>query len=248
MVRKLFIVAISVLALLALGGAALVSAQGTHKGDVITTPDGCPMNFSDVPPGSTFYPYVLCLYCRNIVGGFPDGTFRPNANVTRGQLSKIVALSAGFNGNPGSQLFEDVLPGTVFYTSVNNLAQFGYINGYPCGGSGEPCSPQMYRYFRPGNPATRAQISKIVSQSAGWFDPAGNQTFEDVAPGSTFYDYIQRIALHNAASGYPCGGAGEPCVPPGNRPYFRPDALTTRGQLSKIDVYAFFPACIPPSR
>jgi len=253
MIRKVLVVAIGVLAMLVLGGATLgvatiVSAQGTHKTDVTAAPDGCPMNFSDVPPGSTFYDYVLCLYCRNIIGGYPDGTFRPNNNVTRGQLSKIVALSAGFNNNPGLQLFEDVLPGTTFYTSVNNLAQFGYVNGYNCGGPGGPCSPQMYRYFRPGNPATRGQIAKIVSQAAGWNDPAGSQMFQDVAPGSTFYDYIQRVAIHNAATGYPCGGPGEPCVPPGNRPYFRPDALTTRGQLSKIDVIAFFPSCVPPGR
>src|SRR3954463_10944718 len=110
MVRRILVVAIGVLTILALGGAALVSAQGTRKGDVSVAPDGCPMNFSDVPPGSTFYDYILCLYCHNIIGGYPDGTFRPNANVTRGQLSKIVAKSAGFNGNPGSQLFEDILP------------------------------------------------------------------------------------------------------------------------------------------
>ena len=255
MFRKLFVLAIGIAAMLALGG--VVAAQSAGKENTGSTsstsstssaPDGCPMNFSDVPPGSTFYPYVLCLYCRNIIGGYSDGTFRPNYNVTRGQLSKIVSESAGFNGPPGSQLFEDVQPGTTYYTYVNRLAEFGYISGYPCGGPGEPCSQEMYRYFRPNGPATRGQIAKIVSQAAGWFDPAGNQIFEDVPPGSTFYDYIQRLSMHNAVTGYACGGAGEPCNPPNNRPYFRPDNLTTRGQLSKIDVYAFFPSCIPPAK
>jgi 5'-nucleotidase/2',3'-cyclic-nucleotide 2'-phosphodiesterase/3'-nucleotidase/5'-nucleotidase len=203
------------------------------------------MNFSDVPVGSTFYTYIHCIYCQGVISGFPDGTFRPNANVTRGQLSKIVIRSAGLeNGNPGSQLFQDVQPGSTFYTDVNLLAEFGYISGYPCGGPGEPCSPEMYRYFRPSNPATRAQISKIVAQTAGWNDNPGSQMFADVPPSNGFYAYVQRLALHNAISGYPCGGAGEPCVPPGNLPYFRPDNLTTRGQLSKIDVYAFYPSCV----
>ena len=35
--------------------------------------------------------------------------------------------------------------------------------------------------------------------------------------------------------GYPCGTVpGEECVAPGNRPYFRPFASATRGQLAKI--------------
>src|SRR5438309_8027165 len=55
----------------------------------------CPMQFSDVPAGSTFYPYIRCLACRLIVNGYSDGTFRLNSNVTRGQLSKIVSNSAG---------------------------------------------------------------------------------------------------------------------------------------------------------
>jgi S-layer homology domain len=250
MIRKIVILTISVLAILVAVGASRVSAQSTETARTSDTsisnsqPDICVMSFSDVPQGSTFYQYIYCLYCRGVIDGYQDGTFRPNNNVTRGQLSKIVAVSAGFNNPPGSQLFEDVLPASTYYTYVNQLTEFGYVNGYDCGGPGEPCSPQMYRYFRPGAPATRGQIAKIVSQSAGWFDPAGTQVFEDVAPGSTFYDYIQRLYGHNAIAGYPCGGPGEPCNLPGNRPYFRPNNLTTRGQLSKIDVYAFFPGCL----
>jgi hypothetical protein len=253
MLHRIVILAAGILcvaALLVMGSVTLAAPQGADKSSAnaiaapAPSPTDCPMNFSDVPVGSTFYTYIHCIYCQGIINGYPDGTFRPNANVTRGQLSKIVIQSAGLgNGNPGSQLFQDVQPGSTFYTDVNLLAEFGYINGYPCGGPGEPCSPEMYRYFRPNSPATRAQIAKIVSQAAGWSDNPGSQMFTDVPPSNSFYAYIQRLALHNAISGYPCGGTGEPCDSQ-HRPYFRPDNLTTRGQLSKIDVYAFFPSCI----
>ncbi|MGA7730310.1 MAG: plastocyanin/azurin family copper-binding protein, partial [Chloroflexia bacterium] len=43
-----------------------------------------------------------------------------------------------------------------------------------------------------------------------------------------------------------CGGLGEPCVPPTNRPYFRPGATATRGQLSKIVSNTFYPDCVIP--
>jgi hypothetical protein len=64
-----------------------------------------------------------------------------------------------------------------------------------------------------------------------------------VQPGSTFYTDVNLLAEFGYINGYPCGGTGEPCDSQ-HRPYFRPDNLTTRGQLSKIDVYAFFPSCI----
>ncbi len=69
------------------------------------TPIPCAVQFPDVPQGSTFYSYVRCLACRGIIGGFSDGNFKPGSNVTRGQLSKIVANSAGFNEPVSGQTF-----------------------------------------------------------------------------------------------------------------------------------------------
>jgi hypothetical protein len=206
-------------------------------------------DFTDVPPGSTFYTFIRCLACRGIVNGYPDGTFKPNNNVTRGQLSKIVSNAAGFSDPQTTQLFEDVPPGSTFFDYIGRLASRGYINGYPCGSPGEPCNPPDNRpYFRPSNNATRGQISKIVSNAANFTDPPNGQTFEDVPPGSTFYDFIERLASRGVMSGYPCGSPNEPCVPPDNRPYFRPSNNATRGQTSKIVANTFFPNCQTPTR
>ena len=89
--------------------------------------------------GDTFYPYIHCLACMGIVNGYQDGTFRPGNNVTRGQLAKIVSNSAGFDDTQSVQLFEDVSPGSAFYDYIGRLASRGYMSGYPCGGTGEPC-------------------------------------------------------------------------------------------------------------
>jgi hypothetical protein len=214
-----------------------------------STPTVCPITFTDVPVGSTFYEFIRCLACRGIINGYPDGTFKPNNNVTRGQLSKIVSNSAGFNDPQTAQMFEDVPVGSTFFDFVGRLAGRGYISGYPCGGPGEPCNPPgNLPYFRPNANATRGQISKIVSNAAGFQDPVSGQTFQDVPPGSTFYDFIERLASRGVMGGYPCGGASEPCVPPTNRPYFRPNNNATRGQTSKIVSNAFFPACATPAR
>ncbi|MEO8286508.1 MAG: S-layer homology domain-containing protein, partial [Chloroflexota bacterium] len=131
--------------------------------------------------------------------------------------------------------FIDMPIGHVFYTYVRCLACLGIVEGYPCGGAGEPCDPNQNPYFRPNNQVTRGQLSKIVAQAAGLNDPVSAQTFQDVAPASTFYQYIGRLAAHGIMSGYPCGQtAEEPCIEPSNRPYFRPGSTATRGQLTKI--------------
>jgi hypothetical protein len=214
----------------------------------MATPTACILQFTDVPQGSTFYTFVRCLACLGIINGYGDQTFRPNNNVTRGQLSKIVSNTAGFTDPPGSQLFEDVPPSSTFYAFIYRLASRGYIAGYPCGGTGEPCGPAYLPYFRTNNNATRGQISKIVSNAAGFTDPPGSQLFEDVPPGSAFYTFTERLASRGVMNGYPCGGPGEPCVPPGSLPYFRPFNNATRGQTSKIVSNTFFPDCNPPRR
>jgi hypothetical protein len=149
----------------------------------------------------------------------------------------------------GSQTFEDVPPGSTFYLYIERMASRGIIAGYPCGGAGEPCMPGSRRYFRPNANSTRGQIAKIVANAAGFSDPPGAQRFEDVLPGSTFFDYIQRLANRGIVDGNVCGNPavpGEPCVPPGNRPYFRPGNSATRGQTAKIVSNTFLPNCVTP--
>jgi hypothetical protein len=199
--------------------------------------------------GSTFYTFIRCLGCRGVINGYANGTFRPNNNVTRGQLSKIVSNSAGFNEPVTGQMFQDVLPGSTFFDYIGRLASRGYINGYPCGSlPSEPCvAPDSLPYFRTNNNATRGQIAKIDSNAAGFIEPVTGQTFEDVVPGSTFYDFIERLASRAVMEGYPCNTIpSEPCVPPDNLPYFRPSNNATRGQTSKIVSNTFFPGCQTP--
>jgi hypothetical protein len=228
--------------------ATAVQPTGTPGSGGTTTPTStvCPIQYSDVPVGSTFYPFIRCLACRGIINGYADGTFRPNNNVTRGQLSKIVSNSAGFSDPQPNQMFEDVPVGSTFQVYIGRLASRGYISGYACSGQAEPCVPPGNRpYFRPNNNATRGQISKIVSNAAGFSEPHTDQTFQDVPPGSTFYDFIERLASRGVMGGYPCGNP-EPCVPPEDRPYFRPNNNATRGQTSKIVANTFFPGCQTP--
>lgn len=133
--------------------------------------------FQDIPIGSTFYLFVERLAGRGIVGGYACGGpgepcsggnrpyFRPNANTTRGQISKIVSEAKGYNDTPTGQSFQDVPPASTFYTWVQRLASRGFMSGYACGGAGEPCGGGNLPYFRPANNGSRAQVSKIVANA-----------------------------------------------------------------------------------
>jgi len=144
---------------------AVTATNTPIEGTATATATACTIQFTDVPSGSTFYAFVHTMACLGIINGYPDFTFRPNNNVTRGQLSKIVANSAGFHDAQPNLMFQDVPVGSTFQVYIGRLAIRGYINGYPCGGTGEPCQPGNLPYFRPNNDATRGQTAKIVANT-----------------------------------------------------------------------------------
>jgi hypothetical protein len=133
--------------------------------------------FADMPSDNPFYMYVERVASRDIISGYPCGSptepcgpenkpyFRPNANATRGQISKIVANAALMNDVPTEQLFEDVPPDHAFYPWIERLAMHNMMGGYQCGDPTEPCGPANKPYFRPFNKATRGQVSKIVANT-----------------------------------------------------------------------------------
>lgn len=206
--------------------------SGTPQGQ-----PGCNTNFPDVLPGSPFYSYIHCLACQGVVTGFPDGTFRPGSNVTRGQLSKMVSSSAGYtDAIPSSrQTFHDIAYGTPYWIYIERAAQHGVITGYPCSnapGSNLPCDALGLPYFKPNDNVTRQQVAKMVAISAGFVggnrnnsnngsshsshtnlppavptSPVVAYTFADVLPTNGFYPYVEALAQHGSIGGYSCGSS-----------------------------------------
>jgi glucose/arabinose dehydrogenase len=228
------------------GGYTMGTLKRIVGGGPTPTPVGCTIQFSDVPPGSPFYPFVRCLACQNIISGYADGSFHPGSDVTRGQLSKIVSNAAGINDSIPStqQSFTDMPHSNPFWLWIERLSGRSLITGYACGGPVEPCDAEHRPYFRWGANATRGQISKIVSDAGGYNDTPTTQTFTDVPASNTFYVWIERLAERDIMGGYTCGGSGEPCDSQ-NRPYFRWANYATRGQTAKIVSNTFFPGCMP---
>jgi hypothetical protein len=192
--------------------------------------------FSDVPTNHWAVDDVNRLAMLGIVSGNgqSDSTvfFKPGGTAFRSHLSKMVALAAGWSlVNPSTPTFNDVPRNHTFYSYIETAAAHGVIGGYQCGAPGEPCPG---RYFRPNNNVTRAQSAKMISVSRGWsLVQPGSPTFADVATSDPLYTYVETAYDHGIISGYPCGGAGEPCDVQG-RPYFRAGNEVTRAQISKM--------------
>jgi hypothetical protein len=108
-------------------------------------------SFIDVPASDPFYAYVETAYYNGIVSGYSNGEFRPGNNVTRGQLAKMVVLAEAWSLiRPPLPSFDDVPADHPFFAYVETAYNHAIISGY------------ADRTFRPGNNATRGQVSKVV--------------------------------------------------------------------------------------
>lgn len=120
-------------------------------------------HFADVPLDHTFYGHIETAFSHGIIGGYPCGGenepcpgsyFRPGNDITRGQIAKLVVLSKGWQlQDPQTPTFSDVPRGSTFYTYIETAVTHGVVGGYQDG------------TFRPGNNATRAQLSKMLALS-----------------------------------------------------------------------------------
>ena len=157
-----------------------------------------------------------------LIERYSDPCVTPTPTAVSTSITTAVATSSP-SPSACTLSFSDVPSDHTFYANIRCLACRGIISGYSDG------------TFRPGNEITRSQIAKMVSNAAGLENEPGAQIFEDVDPTNPFYSWINRLSMKGYMGGYPCGTVPEePCNPPEDRPYFRPFANATRGQLAKI--------------
>jgi parallel beta-helix repeat protein len=88
-------------------------------------------SFSDITANYWAKGYVEALASRNIIAGFPDGSFKPDEPVTRAQFAAIIAKA--FNPAPKNPAiaFTDVKSDFWAYAVIQTVARGGFIAGYP---------------------------------------------------------------------------------------------------------------------
>lgn len=169
------------------------------------TPTACAMAFSDVRQGDPFYEDIGFMYCRNVVSGYSDGSFKPYAETLRAQIAKMVVLAFGFEINTeGGPHFTDVPRGHQMYDYIETAYNLNLVSGYSGG------------VFKPWDNVKRGQIAKIVVLAAGRASPGGGwdlqnpstASFRDVPSTNEFYRYVETARAHNMIDGFSDGTFG----------------------------------------
>ena len=114
-------------------------------------------SYSDVAGDKWYNNAISTLSNMGIICGYPDGTFRPDAPITRAELTKI---AAGFFSDPRVAAtydgrFSDVHGAEWYISYLMTAIKEGLIEGYPDGS------------FRPDRPITRAETCTIVNRTLG---------------------------------------------------------------------------------
>lgn len=109
-------------------------------------------NFTDVPADKWFNNAVSTLANAELINGYPDGSFRPNANITRAEFATIAIR---FFLDEDVEITENNLSDVKDHWAEANIDlayALGLINGYPDG------------TFRPNQLITRAEAMTIVNR------------------------------------------------------------------------------------
>lgn len=147
--------------------------------------------FSDVNSSTTYETAIEFLASLDIVEGFPDGTFRPNASLTRAEMLKFAIearaeINSSFNINAievygDDKCFPDVAP-NMWYTKYICFAKAqNWVKGYPDGN------------FRPDEAVNVVEALKIALGAAGipYGTPAaGEPWYKPIVDAASARNYI----------------------------------------------------------
>ncbi|MCL2046744.1 MAG: S-layer homology domain-containing protein, partial [Oscillospiraceae bacterium] len=162
-----------------------LSGGGSYTGGGTPSVDDDEIDEIITPLAESHTPYIQ---------GYPDGTIRPDNNITRAEVAMIIwrLLPANAQSTNSSGTFSDVANGAWYAVAINRLASLGILRGYTDG------------TFRPDAPITREEFTAIVCR---FFDVAidsSENPFSDVSENWA-YEYILTAAANGWVEGYPDG-------------------------------------------
>jgi uncharacterized protein YkwD len=138
--------------------------------------------FSDLPQNHKNFEAVSYLKEKGVIGGYEDGSFRPNATINRAELVKILIESkkVSLSSNAAKlNCFPDVQT-QWFAPFICEAKEKSWIAGYPSG------------LFSPEKPVNRAEALKILFNAFEVVTPKyESQSFEDVAKDQWFFGFAE---------------------------------------------------------
>ncbi len=115
-------------------------------------PDGVyDSSFPDVADDAWYNKYVGYLENYNVISGYEDGTYRPDNQVTRGELAAVITRAQKYDIVVVDDMFTDVTSDNWAKDSITTLATRGVVSGYADG------------TFAPYSPLTRAEAVTMIN-------------------------------------------------------------------------------------
>lgn len=151
-------------------------------------------SFKDLNTSHWAWPLLADLARRKLVLGFPDGTFRPGAAMTRAEFAAQLAQLFDFPPNrslgpfPGD--YPDLNPDHWAYSSVQKAVTMGFLSGHPEG------------TFLPNQTVSRIQV--IVALADGLTLKSSRAATEALAP-YVDRDQVPVWALHQLVAAIDAG-------------------------------------------
>jgi S-layer homology domain len=192
---------------------ALSITAGTVAPLMVSAPSFAQTAFTDVSSNYWAAQFIQQLAERQIIAGFPDGSFRPDEAVTRAQFAAMVRKA--FQKAPQRQAirFADVPSSFWAYTAIQEAYTTGFLSGYP------------NNRFQPNQAIPRQQV--LVSLANGLEYSASSDT-ESVL---SYYNDSSNIAGYARA---PIAAATEKqmVVNYPNVRFLNPESVATRAQVA----------------
>lgn len=110
--------------------------------------------FTDLAAGAWYEDAVAYVYRHDLMSGFSEDTFGPNAALSRAQLCQILYNMEGRPAVTGSGSFSDLADGAWYTDAVTWAASKGIVDGYGGG------------LFGPDDNITREQLASILYRCA----------------------------------------------------------------------------------
>lgn len=147
-----------------------------------TIPSGA-KSFTDVSKNHTAQKAIEYCSAKGYMNGFPDGSFRPNDNITRVQMSVVLCKVYNLTGSATSS-FPDVKPSYWGYNYISLVNANNMMSGYKSG------------LFGFDNTTTRAEVCTLFSNAEKrGLEPLGQIDFIDVSTEHWAYKYIMNAAI-----------------------------------------------------
>ena len=164
--------------------------------------------YSDVTEGHWAKSYIDDLSGKKYVSGYEDGTYKPDALVTRAEFAKILVNIFGVIDQANVSISD--LNDSAWYAEPVKIAiKAGYLTGY------------SDNTVKPENPITRQEAAVMVYRA--WeLTPEGSLNFADNAEIADWAsNQVATLVAKNVLNGYEDGT-------------FRPNNNITRAEVAKI--------------